>query len=63
MACELDPPLTTMQVPHRAMGAMAIHILLGRDAGPALGRADERAPDVRLTPVPLIRRDSVGPPP
>jgi LacI family transcriptional regulator len=63
IASELDPPLTTMQVPHRAMGAMAIHILLQNDSVPAASPAHERTPGVRLVPVPIIRRDSVGPPP
>ena len=63
IASELDPPLTTMQVPHRAMGAMAIHLLLGSDSESSRGGGQDRAADVRLVPVPLIRRDSVGPPP
>lgn len=63
IASELDPPLTTMQVPHRAMGAMAIHIILESDGEPARDADVDHTSDVRLTPVPLIRRESVGPPP
>ena len=62
IASELDPALTTMRMPHREMGAMAIRLLLQSESEPSQGRADDGAPGVRLTPVPLIRRDSVGPP-
>lgn len=60
IAAELDPPLTTVALPHHEMGRWAVEVLLGvRDRpGP-----DETEDGVVLMPCPLIRRDSVGPPP
>ena len=49
IAARLDPPLTTMALPHRAMGRMAAEILLG----------ERRAPDgVLEIPFRLIERGS-----
>jgi LacI family transcriptional regulator len=58
IAAELDPPLTTVALPHREMGRWAIEALLGPE-GSHDGRTDEPV----LMPCPLIRRESVGPPP
>ncbi len=50
IASRLDPPLTTMALPHRAMGRMAAEILLVGDATPG---------DVRKLPFQLVERSSV----
>lgn len=55
VAAELDPPLTTVALPHYEMGRWAMEIALG------LRRAEPGVP--LLMPCPIIRRDSVGPPP
>ena len=56
VASELDPPLTTVALPHYAMGRWAMEVALR-----------ERSPHddggVHLMPCPIIVRDSVGPPP
>jgi DNA-binding LacI/PurR family transcriptional regulator len=54
IAAELDPPLTTVALPHHEMGRWAVEVLLG---------VREEGDGVALMPCPLIRRDSVGPPP
>ncbi|WP_298457176.1 LacI family DNA-binding transcriptional regulator [uncultured Cellulomonas sp.] len=56
VAAALDPPLTTVALPHYAMGRWAMETLLGLRDPPA----DD---DVVLMPCPLVRRDSVAPPP
>ncbi|MEZ0067017.1 DNA-binding LacI/PurR family transcriptional regulator [Streptacidiphilus sp. MAP12-20] len=55
VAAELDPPLTTVALPHYEMGRWAMEVALG------LRRAEAGVP--LLMPCPIIRRDSVGPPP
>jgi DNA-binding LacI/PurR family transcriptional regulator len=55
VAAELDPPLTTIALPHYEMGRWAMEVALG------LRQADLEVP--HLMPCPLIRRASVGPPP
>lgn len=50
IASRLDPPLTTMALPHRAMGRLAADILLAADAMPA---------EVRKLPFQLVERSSV----
>ncbi|MFC0432110.1 LacI family DNA-binding transcriptional regulator [Kutzneria buriramensis] len=55
VAAELDPPLTTVALPHYEMGRWAMEVALG------LRRADPAAP--HLMPCPIVRRASVGPPP
>ncbi|GGC00734.1 LacI family DNA-binding transcriptional regulator [Cellulomonas carbonis] len=57
IAAELDPPLTTVALPHAEMGRWAVEVLLGARDRPSA----EEGPV--LMPCPLIRRDSVGPPP
>ncbi|WP_255491894.1 LacI family DNA-binding transcriptional regulator [Actinotalea sp. JY-7876] len=57
IAAELDPPLTTVALPHHEMGRWAVEVLLGVRDRPADGDG------VVLMPCPLIRRESVGPPP
>ena len=57
IAAELDPPLTTVALPHYAMGRWAVEVLLGVREPPT---EDE---GVVLMHCPLIRRESVGPPP
>lgn len=37
IATRLDPPLTTMALPHRAMGRRAAEILLAEDRAPVRG--------------------------
>jgi DNA-binding LacI/PurR family transcriptional regulator len=55
VAAELDPPLTTVALPHYEMGRWAMEVALG------LRRADPADP--HLMPCPIVRRASVGPPP
>ena len=67
IASELDPPLTTMRLPHALMGTEAVRMLLdGDEAGsPEAGRprVDPERPWLRLAPVHLVDRRSVAPPP
>ncbi|MDQ0577058.1 LacI family transcriptional regulator [Agromyces albus] len=56
VAAELDPPLTTVALPHYEMGRWATEVALG-----VLAPDDPGA--VHLMECPIIRRDSVGPPP
>lgn len=50
IASRLDPPLTTMALPHRAMGRLAAEILLAEEAG---------GPMLRKLPFQLVERSSV----
>ncbi|OQP87227.1 LacI family transcriptional regulator [Rhizobium rhizosphaerae] len=50
IASRLDPPLTTMALPHRLMGRMAADILLSTDPVP---------PEVRRLPFQMVERRSV----
>ncbi|CDM59388.1 MULTISPECIES: LacI family DNA-binding transcriptional regulator [Rhizobium] len=50
IATRLDPPLTTMALPHRAMGRLAAEILLGEETVP---------PQTRRLPFQLISRSSI----
>lgn len=52
----LDPPLTTVQLPHEAMGRWAVEHLLGVLSGATVGPRHERLE------CPLVVRDSVAPP-
>jgi LacI family transcriptional regulator, galactose operon repressor len=52
----LDPPLTTMQLPHEAMGRWAVEYLVRVLSGEAVGPHQERLE------CPLVVRDSVAPP-
>jgi len=52
----LDPPLTTMQLPHEAMGSWAVEHLLRVLSGEAEGPRQQRME------CPLVVRDSVAPP-
>ena len=56
VAADLDPPLTTVALPHYEMGRWAMEVALGI-----------RTPDdpcaPHLMPCPIVDRDSVGPPP
>lgn len=54
VAAELDPPLTTVSLPHAAMGRWAMEVALG------LREADTASP--HLMDCPIVRRASVGPP-
>lgn len=55
VAEELDPPLTTIALPHYEMGRWAMEVALGVRA-----KGDEDA--AHQMECPVIRRDSVGPP-
>jgi LacI family transcriptional regulator len=57
VAADLDPPLTTVALPHAAMGRWAVETLLDQGA-----RTEDDANEVVLMPCPLVRRESVGPP-
>jgi DNA-binding LacI/PurR family transcriptional regulator len=50
IASRLDPPLTTMALPHRAMGRQAAQILLAEDRAPV---------GVQKLPFQLVERASV----
>lgn len=56
VASELDPPLTTIALPHAAMGRWAMEVALGI-------RVVDPDASTHLMPCPVIRRASVGPPP
>lgn len=56
IAAEQDPPLTTVALPHYDMGRWAMEVALGV-------RADGGEDATHLMECPVIRRDSVGPPP
>lgn len=61
IASELDPPLTTMRLPHAAMGTLAIRAVLGQDTSYAGWQADGDG-QVAMIECPLVRRDSVAAP-
>lgn len=56
VAGELDPPLTTIALPHYEMGRWATEVALGAREPPEPGQP-------YLMPCPIIRRDSVSSPP
>ncbi len=56
VAGELDPPLTTVALPHYEMGRWAMEVALGT-------RTPDDPGSAHLMPCPIVRRDSVGPPP
>lgn len=56
IAAEQDPPLTTIALPHYDMGRWAMEVALGV-------RAEGDKDATHLMECPVIRRDSVGPPP
>ncbi|PFG44473.1 LacI family transcriptional regulator [Isoptericola jiangsuensis] len=56
VAGEQDPPLTTVALPHYEMGRWATEVALGV-------REPPREDSTHLMPCPIVRRDSVGPPP
>lgn len=56
LAAEQDPPLTTIALPHYDMGRWAMEVALGI-------RATENKDATHQMECPVIRRDSVGPPP
>lgn len=58
IAPELSPALTTVALPHYEMGAWAFRRLLE-----LIQDAPEAREQGHLMPCPLVRRDSVGPPP
>jgi LacI family transcriptional regulator len=58
IASELDPPLTTMRLPHAEMGKLAIHALLGHDTSSASWQPNGNGEVARLE-CPLVRRASV----
>lgn len=55
VAAELDPPLTTIALPHYEMGRWAMEVALGV-------RAEGEEDASHQMECPVIRRDSVGPP-
>lgn len=57
VAAYAEPPLTTVALPHYAMGEWAARTLIDQMAGHPV------RPDTHLMPCPLVRRASVGPPP
>jgi DNA-binding LacI/PurR family transcriptional regulator len=61
IASELDPPLTTVALPHREMGRWAVETLLG-GLDESAGLRSAHATSAVLVPCPLVRRQSVAPP-
>lgn len=57
IAADLDPPLTTVALPHYEMGRWAMEVRLGVRPAPTDNDG------VVLMPCPLVRRESVAPPP
>jgi LacI family transcriptional regulator len=57
VAAEQDPPLTTIALPHYEMGRWAMEAALG------IGVAPSGPGKTHLMPCPVVRRESVGPPP
>jgi LacI family transcriptional regulator len=57
IASELDPPLTTMRLPHREMGLLAVRQLLGL---PEAEQAPPAVDNVTRLRCELVRRESVG---
>lgn len=62
IASELDPPLTTMRLPHREMGQLAIETVLGFDTTYAGWQPRADGASIALVECPLVRRDSVAAP-
>jgi LacI family transcriptional regulator, galactose operon repressor len=63
IAAALSPGLTTVALPHHAMGEWAVRTLLAIVAGQQGGSDGPEAVERQfLMPCPLVRRDSVGPP-
>jgi LacI family transcriptional regulator len=60
IASELDPPLTTMRLPHREMGKLAVEAVLGRDTAYAGWESGEGGASLALVDCPIVRRDSVA---
>lgn len=56
VAAEQDPPLTTVALPHYEMGRWAMEVALGV-------RAEGTSDATHRMRCPVVRRDSVGPPP
>lgn len=56
IAAEQDPPLTTVALPHYEMGRWAMEVALGV-------QPDQGKDAAHLMECPVVRRDSVGPPP
>ena len=59
IASELDPPLTTMRLPHAEMGRLAIQTLLGHETSSASWQPNGKGEVARLE-CPLVRRASVA---
>jgi LacI family transcriptional regulator len=60
IASELDPPLTTMRLPHAEMGRLAIEAVLGLDAPDAGWVADGGDGTIARIACPLVRRGSAS---
>jgi LacI family transcriptional regulator len=58
LAANVVPALTTLALPHTAMGERAVELLLDTLAG----RLDPSAPRRQYLPCPVVSRDSAGPP-
>lgn len=56
IASELDPPLTTVALPHYEMGRWAMEVALGI-------RETQSEDSPHLMTCPMVHRDSIGPPP
>lgn len=63
IASELDPPLTTMRLPHWEMGEIALKTVLGEETPGLTWTRDEDGVVLTLVECPIVRRESVGPPP
>lgn len=63
IASELDPPLTTMRLPHAEMGALAVRAVLGGPIDDVAWEESSSGGSVAWIDCPLVERDSVAPPP
>lgn len=61
IAAEMDPGLTTMALPHEAMGAWAAKRLIAMIEG-TTPQGEEANPESKLEPCPIVIRGSVGAP-
>lgn len=60
IASELDPPLTTMRLPHEEMGRIAIATVLGLETPDARWVPDGRDGAIARITCPLVRRESAS---
>lgn len=62
VASELDPPLTTMRLPHWEMGEIAVKTVLGEETPGVEWIREAGVGAVAFIDCPIVRRESVAPP-